>query len=97
MTSQYNFILNYRKETDLNKLINDIIKEKLSQKDKSKLTKQFFVIIPTQTELNGSNLKLALMNSNSNNTLFCQFKKDMTSVAVMNQDGTIQKIIPLTN
>ena len=66
MTSQYNFILNYRKETDLNKLINDIIKEKLSQKDKSKLTKQFFVIIPTQTELNGSNLKLALMNSNSN-------------------------------
>src|SRR5690606_30186483 len=62
MTEQYNFVLNYRWETDLNKLIQTIISDKLSEKDKSKLNKQFFVIIPNQAQIVGEgNHKISLL------------------------------------
>lgn len=98
ITAQYNFIINYRKETDFEKLIDKVIQEKISQKEDSlEGSKNFFVIIPTQTKSIGKgNNKVAFLNSNSSNTLLCQFDKEMKTVAIMNQDGNIQRIINIT-
>ncbi len=98
VTEQYSFVLNYRKEADLNELIKKIIREKLSDKNKEKVITSFFVIIPKVNKVQKvKNYSLTFMNSDASNTLFCEFDKTMKFVAVMNQDGTLQQQIDLAN
>lgn len=96
VTEQYNFILNYRSENNLDSLFKKIIKEKLDSKGKENIRTAFFIIIPKSERIIGDKKhKMTFMTADATNTLFCQFDTEMKFVAIYNQNGTIQKQISL--
>lgn len=94
ITKEYNLNFKNRSETNLNKLINSIIEEKINSKDKDDLIKSFFVIVPRTDKIIGDiGKQVVFMSSDNTNTFFCQFDTRMEFVAVFNQDLTINKQI----
>jgi len=95
-SEQYNFILSYRAESDVNKLVWAVIKEKRNSKDNEKNLRDFFIVIPKADKIVGDGKhRITFMNSDATNTLFCQFDKTKQYIVIMNQDGTIQQQIKL--
>lgn|GEM_PF-4196401 len=96
-SQKFDFNLNYRNETDLNKLLNKIIKEKITEARKSgKMNLGFVLVIPKVREvLEQKNIKISQMTSDETTTLYCEFDNEIRKVSIMNQDGTLQREIAL--
>jgi hypothetical protein len=96
-SQRFNINLNYRNETDLNKLLHKIIKEKVSEAAKSgQMNLGFVLVIPKVREvLKQKNIKISQMTSDETTTLYCEFDKEISKVSLMNQDGSVQSEIPL--
>jgi hypothetical protein len=91
-TKRYSFNVSYRGESNIDKLIIQVIKEKLVTKDRM-LRKAFFVVVPQVNEVyKDFNPQLTFMDAGSANTLFCDFDETMNYVEVNKPDGSIQRI-----
>ncbi len=91
-STNYSFNLNIRNEVQLNKLIKQIINEKLQEKKKGITNPTFFVTIPSiEKKQNGINIH----NSDSSNTLLIQFDKEFENYIIYNSNGEINKVFSI--
>lgn len=95
-TETFTFHLSIRNQSNLDSFIKEIILEKLEAKKKGEICQAFFVIIPKLIKIIGKDrAKVSFLESNSSNTLLCQFDDEFKTLIILNQDGTINKLMKL--
>lgn len=79
-----------RQGTDINKLIKEVINEKLNEKHRKGKINDFFIVIPTKTDIiEKGNYRTTTMNLVEENTVLCMIDEKSKSFSVINKEGKI--------